>query len=182
MALAELDLTGGSGFLDVACGTGWAVRAARSHVPDGPVAGIDVSPGMIGVAAKDAPETVEFKLAKASEIPYLDETFHSVLCSCAFHHFPRPMRALEEIRRVLAPDGTFVLLDAARDVSLGIWLQDRWRRLLEASHIRYYTTRELRRFVKAAGMQLDGETRTIKKFRDRGKMFTGLAVLTCRRG
>ncbi len=165
----------------MACGTGWAVSAASSHVAGGPLAGIDISPGMIEEARKGAPETGEFKLAKASEIPYHDATFHSVLCSCAFHHFPRPLQALSEIRRVLAPDGTFVLLDVARDVSLGIWCQDCWRRLFERSHVRYYTTGELRRFVEAAGMRVEGEPKTIKRFRDHGKMFTGLALLTCRR-
>ena len=83
------------------------------------------------------------------------------------------------MRRVMKNDGTLVLLDAARDVSLAIWLQDRWRRQFERSHVRYYTTTEMKALVEKAGFSLVGEIISLNKFKDHGKLFTGLALLEC---
>ncbi|HUG37602.1 MAG TPA: methyltransferase domain-containing protein, partial [Candidatus Limnocylindrales bacterium] len=48
----EADLRPGERVLDAACGTGVVARLAAAEVgPDGEVAGLDVNPGMLAVAA-----------------------------------------------------------------------------------------------------------------------------------
>lgn len=181
LALSKLDLDDGPGFLEVGCGPGWAVREAAKRLQSGCCAGIDISPKMIEKAQAQSQdgENVEFHVANAESIPYPDMTFHSILCTNSFHHYKTPLKALGEIRRVLRREGTFVLLDSARDVSLAIWLQDRLRRYLEPSHMRYYTTTEIQDLLSTAHWELKSPIHTIKNFNDQGKTFTGLMLMQC---
>ncbi len=180
-SISKLDLKAGGAFLDVGCGTGWAVRevAPRCRIS----CGIDISPKMIEKARSQAPEleNLEFRVANAESIPYPDDHFDAVLCTCSFHHYQNPIAALSEIKRVLKPGGRFVLLDSARDVSFAIWLQDRGRRYLERSHVRYYTRREVRDLLATVGFEPTEDIAGIKRFMDHRKVFTGLMLASCRK-
>lgn len=182
LAISKLNVQARPGFLDVGCGTGWAVRTVAKELRSGPCCGVDVSPGMISKALRvsNAPNC-HLRVADVHSLPFDDETFGSVLCTCSFHHYGEPIEALREIRRVLKSDGLFALLDSARDVSLPIWLQDRWRRYLELSHVRYYTTTEMGEMLAAAGFRTVGEIQRFKRTMDHGKVFTGLMLAVCRR-
>jgi len=181
LAMSKLNIAEGYGFLDVGCGTGWAVREAAKRLKFGKACGIDISLKMIEKAISQTPigHNTEFRAANSEAIPYPDESFSSILCTCSIHHYQNSLQALSEMRRVMKNDGTLVLLDAARDVSLAIWLQDRWRRQFERSHVRYYTTTEMKALVEKAGFSLVGEIISLNKFKDHGKLFTGLALLEC---
>lgn len=180
-ALSKLDLDGGPGFLEVGCGAGWAVRQAAKRIPSGTACGIDISPLMIEKAAAqvDNSENVEFQVASSESLPFENETFQSILCSNSFHHYENPVRALREIKRVLRPHGRFVLLDSARDISLGVWLQDRFHRCFEKSHVRYYTTNEMTQLLNDADLKLVGALQIIKRFMHCKKLFTGLMLAVC---
>ena len=179
LALSKLPLDNGSWFLDVGCGPGVAVREAAKRIGDGKACGIDISPKMVEKAKKLAAEqpNVEYHVANSESIPYADDTFKSVICTCSFHHYERPVEALHEIRRVLRPGGKFVLVDSARDVYLPIWLQDRYRRHFERSHVTYYTTGEMRQLFADADWPLVEEIETFKEFMQLGKVFTGLMLV-----
>lgn len=84
--------------LDVGCGTG----VLHDLYPNLDIIGIDVSSGML------AYHKGKHKLASAEDIPYAAGRFDSVVCRSVLHHLPSPEKALEEIKRVLKPGGTFV--------------------------------------------------------------------------
>lgn len=181
MALSLLDLEEGEGFLDVGCGTGWAVRQAAESLKAGQACGIDISPKMIENAVGETlnSHNTEFQVASAESIPYANDSFSSIICTFSIHHYQNPVQALLEMRRVLKLGGSIIVLDSARDLSFPIWLQDRARRYFERSHVKYYTTKEMEELIKAAGLKLDGEMITIKKFRDHNKTFTALMLVKC---
>ena len=180
-ALSKLNIAEGCGFLDVGCGTGWAVREAANGLRNGKACGIDVSEKMVEKAIAQTQEftNIEFRVADAEFIPYPDESFSSVLCTCSFHHYQNPGRALLEMKRVIKKYGKLVFIDSARDVSFAIWLQDLWRRHFERSHVRYYTTKELKVLVEQAGLKIVDEVVTIRRFMFHRKVFTGLVLLKC---
>jgi len=87
-----------------------------------------------------------------------------VVCRAAFKNFTEPVKALEEMRRVLRPGGTVLLIDMRRDVpvaelrryvnGLGVSRVNRWFMMFIFHSIlirRAYPLEEIRRMVTEAG-------------------------------
>ena len=102
----------GERVLDVACGTGAVARLAAQRIgPAGRVVGLDINPGMLGVArcAVPAGASVEWQEGSAEIMPFPDEAFDLVLCQMGLQFFKDRSAAMREMRRVLAPDGRLAL-------------------------------------------------------------------------
>jgi len=96
----------GGQVLDVACGTGVLAREAVPRVGStGFVAGVDLDPGMLAVAAELSP-TVEWRRAAAESLPYPDGSFDVVVSQFGLMFFSDRRKALGEMLRVLRPEGT----------------------------------------------------------------------------
>ncbi len=77
-----------------------------------PVAGVDISPGMLRRAqrrARGAPVTLLH--ADVERLPFRDAVFDDVVGTFVFCSVPDPVRGLREIRRVLRPEGRLLLLE-----------------------------------------------------------------------
>lgn len=108
--LQRADLAAGDRVLDLACGTGIVARLAKERLGNsGHVVGIDVSPPMLEVASKIAPN-VEWREGNACALPFGDgETFDAIICQQGLQFFPDKPAAAREMRRVLAPGGRAVM-------------------------------------------------------------------------
>lgn len=99
----------GARVLDVACGTGILARQAAGIVgPQGAVAGIDINPAMLRVAREvsaDLQPAIDYRQASAMDLPFPDRSFDAVCSEQALTFFPDAVRALGEMRRVLADGG-----------------------------------------------------------------------------
>jgi ubiquinone/menaquinone biosynthesis C-methylase UbiE len=51
-------------------------------------------------------------------MPFADNTFDFLLCRAAFKNFGQPVRALQEMCRVLKPGGRGLIVDLRKDASL----------------------------------------------------------------
>src|ERR1700684_739910 len=115
--LASL-LPDGGDVLEVAPGPGFlAIEMARDSRLR--VTGLDISKTFVGLARKDAGEAggpATFQVGNASEMPFADRSFDLLVCRAAFKNFSEPEKALREMRRVLRPGGTGVIIDLRRDV------------------------------------------------------------------
>ncbi|MDQ0960817.1 SAM-dependent methyltransferase [Streptomyces sp. B4I13] len=105
------DLFPGATVLDLACGTGFAARAAAAQAgPTGRVAGADLNEAMLKIAQACHPRLypdIEFTAAPADDLPYPDATFDAVLCQQGAQFFPDLDAALTETARVTRPGGRF---------------------------------------------------------------------------
>ncbi|MFN2614298.1 MAG: methyltransferase domain-containing protein [Actinomycetota bacterium] len=99
--------------LDVACGTGYlAIGIAAAGIAS-EVHATDLSPKMIERTRENAAETdteVRATLADGERLPYADASFDLVVARGALHHLPAPLAGLKEIRRVLEPGGTALVM------------------------------------------------------------------------
>jgi len=99
--------------LDVACGTGYlAIGIAYAGIA-AEVHATDLSPKMLERCRDNAAAvgaTVQTALSDAERLPYADDSFDLVCARGALHHVPSPLEALCEMRRVLAPGGTAIVL------------------------------------------------------------------------
>jgi SAM-dependent methyltransferase len=111
MALEMLALEPGDSVLDVACGPGNFTRALARVSGDGLVVGLDASRTMLEQAVREAnPPNVRYVRGDAAALPFPDATFDVVCCFAALYFIAEPMRAIDEIVRVLAPGGRVALL------------------------------------------------------------------------
>lgn len=96
----------GQKVLDLCCGQGslTAVMSAAGAA----VTGLDFSPTMLAIAAKNAPNASLHK-GDATAMPFPDRSFDSVVCNFGMMHLPDQPKALSEISRVLRPDGQFLM-------------------------------------------------------------------------
>lgn len=142
--------------LEVGVGTGRNLDI----YPDGiQLTGIDASKGMLERARQraadlDMADDVSLDLADVQDLPYDDDTFDTATATCVFCSVADPVRGLEEVRRVVRPDGQVLLLEHVRPRNgfLG-WLFDLLtplvRRLVGPS-----INRRTEANVEAAGLEI----------------------------
>jgi ubiquinone/menaquinone biosynthesis C-methylase UbiE len=117
--------------------------------------GFDLSPGMIAQARELANASglgnVEFREGDVSgPLPFEDEAFTAVVCTTAFHHFPRPQATLAELHRVLAPGGRVVIADGNRRHP-AVFVVDLALRVLQPSHVGLHSPARLMHDLTASG-------------------------------
>src|SRR5207247_2394806 len=125
------------------------------------VVGLDVSEGMLGKAREQARaagvRNVRFQAGAAEALPFPDASFDLVTCRVAPHHFVSVPKFVAETRRVLRAGGRLLVADTA--VPDGSKEVDEWQNRVEAlrdpSHVRNFTPSEWRKFVTAAGLELE---------------------------
>ena len=114
-------------FLDIGCGTGILLMRLHEKFPQAALAGVDISPGMIKMAASKAANTptVTFQVGNASAgLAYPDGHFDYISCCHSFHHYPDQASALKEFRRLLKPGGKLLFVDSNINSVWG-WLMHR---------------------------------------------------------
>ncbi len=99
--------------LDLACASGIYTRLFSKAARQGRVVGLDLSMPMLQCGARknqdEHIENVVYMRGTAMELPFADAFFDVVNCCGALHLFPDPIKALENISRVIKPTGRFTL-------------------------------------------------------------------------
>ncbi|HEV8561264.1 MAG TPA: methyltransferase domain-containing protein [Actinophytocola sp.] len=97
--------------LDVGCGTGRLLRSAASRFPGTGLVGVDVSGGMLSVAAAAALAGTPVVLVRAAaeRLPFADAVFDLVTATLTYRHWVDQAAGVAEIGRVMNPGGVFGL-------------------------------------------------------------------------
>jgi len=101
----------GMSILDVGCGTGAFLDFYQRY--DCNLFGIDPSPAMLEIAKERLAGKAELYLGSAAEMPYPDASIDLIVSMLVLHEMDHPLRlaVLEEMKRVLKPDGRILLID-----------------------------------------------------------------------
>jgi ubiquinone/menaquinone biosynthesis C-methylase UbiE len=145
--------------LEVAVGTGLNLGL---YPADARLTGVDLSPGMLAQARSRSAATgrpIELKEADIAALPFGDGTFDTVVSTLAMCAVPDEEVAILEVRRVLRPGGTLLLLD---HIVSNWWPIRAGQRLVELYTIPHggeHMTRRPRPIVERAGFVIEESER-----------------------
>lgn len=101
--------------LDVGCGPGSITLGFAEAVAPAEAVGVDFQPSQVAQAralcAERGLTNARFETADAYELPFPDSSFDAVFAHAVLWHLREPARALNEMRRVLRPDGLVGIRD-----------------------------------------------------------------------
>jgi ubiquinone/menaquinone biosynthesis C-methylase UbiE len=106
-----LDLAGLRGdeyMLDVGCGNGTYLAALHARGHRGPIAGMDLSHGMLAAAAPRRGSATLFQ-GDVQHLPFADNTFDVSLAMHMLYHVPDRALAIRELRRATKPGAVAVV-------------------------------------------------------------------------
>ncbi|MBN2381071.1 class I SAM-dependent methyltransferase [candidate division WOR-3 bacterium] len=134
--------------LDVGSGGGEMLIEIVKELPGLEGVGVDLSEPLIGMAGKKAEEAgiadrIKFIKGDVQNMPFKDDSFDAVISLNVFHVLPDPVAMLDEVERVLKPDGRFGLSDIKRS-----WLGRLMKMLATA-----YSVEEVREILKRSKLR-----------------------------
>jgi ubiquinone/menaquinone biosynthesis C-methylase UbiE len=139
--------------LDVACGPGLVVCAFAQVARE--ATGVDMTPAMLEQARRHAAElgvsNAHWQLAEIPPLPWADDSFDVVVTRYAVHHMTDPLAMLREMVRVCAPGGRVVVCDLALAPE-AVAAFNAMDRLRDPSHVRAFSSDELRELYLQAGL------------------------------
>ena len=108
--------------LDIATGTGDLAIMMASLNPD-KIIGLDISAGMLDVgkqkiAKENLSDKIEMIVGDSENMPFDDQTFDAITVSFGVRNFANLNKGLQEIRRVLKPNGKLVILETSGPTKL----------------------------------------------------------------
>jgi ubiquinone/menaquinone biosynthesis C-methylase UbiE len=111
----KMRLKPGDSALEVGCGTGNDAVLLTNYVgKTGKVTAVDRSQLMLNQAmeeVKNAISELEFVLADAEKLPFLDNTFSAIRVDRTLQHISHPQKAIAEMARVVKPNGWVVAFE-----------------------------------------------------------------------
>jgi ABC-2 type transport system ATP-binding protein len=121
--------------VEFGCGTGF-YTGVLSEKADSVVA-TDISPGMLAAAKKQIrAENVKFQLEDCQQTSFLEGAFDTAFMSLVIH-FTEPEKTLAEMRRVLKPGGTLIILNLDPGALNGLNRIRGWTRVIYNGLVRY---------------------------------------------
>jgi ubiquinone/menaquinone biosynthesis C-methylase UbiE len=114
--------------LEIGPGPGYVGLEWLKKAPNGKLTGCEISYDMIALANRNAAEyglvdRAQYVHGNCMHMPFENYTFDAVFSNGSMHEWEDPVKAFNEIFRVLKPEGVFCIIDMRRDVSPALkWL------------------------------------------------------------
>ena len=112
-AIKMLDIKPHDNVIDLCCGTGDLSGIIKKTSPHACITGIDFSEKMLSVA-KEKYTGICFMQGDVTNLPYADNSFDYAVMGFGLRNILNAEKAVEEVYRILKPNGKFLHLDFGR--------------------------------------------------------------------
>ncbi len=137
--------------LDIACGPGDFLEYLKDRDKSIKITGTDIAPGMVTYAKNKLGEKADIFETDSETLPFEDGSFDVVTVMMAFHHFPRQLDSLKEIKRVLKSGGICFIADVMAPSEFQKKLWNFFEKLSGVrGYIQHYTEVDLSRLSEKA--------------------------------
>lgn len=156
-----MEVRPGGHFLDLGTANGYVAFALARQYPRAFVEGPYIAEGAVlqnvEIARSERLSQANFRAYDGGVLPYRDGTFDGIVCRYSFHHYPRPVESIREIRRVLASGGFFLLSDPYADDEDASDFINSYQALVPDGHVRFYRRNEIDVLFLAGGFRVSKE-------------------------
>ena len=136
--------------LEVGCGTGHWLNILHSHAQ---VLGIDLSLAMLKKAISSHPDLLVI-CGEVVHLPFSDQTFDTVFCVNALHHFTNPSAFVTEAYRLLVPNGVLAVIGMNPHTGKDRWfIYDYFPGTYEVDLQRYPSPKTVAGWMTSAGFE-----------------------------
>ncbi|MGH2416452.1 MAG: class I SAM-dependent methyltransferase [Microcystaceae cyanobacterium] len=154
--------------LDVGTGTARIPILIGQQRPEWQIIAIDLAKSMLEIGQKNVQEAdlqkqIHLDVIDAKQMPYGDRQFDLVISNSLIHHLPNPLPFLQEVKRVLKPNGAILIRDLLRPLSqdlmhqivaaIGSEYSEHQKQLFRDSLQAAFTLEEIKQLVKTAGLE-----------------------------
>jgi ubiquinone/menaquinone biosynthesis C-methylase UbiE len=151
--LTKVKIASDDVILDVGCGGGKTVNRLAQQAPKGKAFGIDYSADMVEYSKKVnkrliAQNRVQIVRGSVEKMGFPNDYFDLVTAFETTYYWPSFRDALKEIKRVLKPDGTLLLVNEM--VQDGVY-EVKYAKLIEETHVRLLPLAEIRNVMRSVG-------------------------------
>ncbi len=138
----------GEDLLDVGCGSGnYTLSLAVKGIN---IVGIDPSVVMLNKAREKDPN-IRWLVGKAEKIPLGSNEIDATICTMTLHHWTDLNSGLEEIYRVMKPNGRLVILTSTSEQMHTYWLNHYFPAMMSAASSRMPSKTTLLSALQASG-------------------------------
>ena len=119
--IGEIQPPENANILDVGSGPGFLTLLLAKENPTVSVVGVDYSPTQVRAAdrlrIRNQIHNCCFRQGDAMNLPFQDASFYIVISVASIKHWPEGKKGLQEIRRVLTPNGSAFIGEADRNAT-----------------------------------------------------------------
>ena len=130
--------------IEIGVGTG------RFSIPFGIKVGVEPARAMAEIARK---QEIHVYQAKAENLPFRDNSFDFALMVTALCFLKNPLKALQEIRRILKPNGKVIIGMLDEDSPLGKFYEEKRNKSKFYRDARFYSAKQVLDWLKKLGFK-----------------------------
>src|SRR3989338_1732946 len=144
--------------LDIACGPGDFLLYFSNLAPNINLAGTDIAPGMVRYASQKLVGKAKILESKGENQPFSENSFDVITIMMAFHHFPKKLETLQNIKKILQPSGMLIIADivARSDFQKKFW-NIAEKVISVRGYVGHYTENDIKELAEKAGFSFSAE-------------------------
>ena len=137
--------------LDIACGPGDFLLYLSNIAPNVNLTGTDIAPGMVKHASQKLFGKAKILESNGENQPFSENSFDVITIMMAFHHFPKKLETLQNIKKLLRPNGVLIIADvvAKSDFQKKFWNMGE-KVISVRGYVGHYTEKDIEQLANTA--------------------------------
>ena len=141
--------------LEIGCGNGNGTKLIKKYFAPKKIIAIDLDERMIKIAQqRNTDSSATFQVMNAAQLNFPNNYFDAIFDFGIIHHIPNWKDCIQELKRVLKPNGKIILEDLSIE-TFSIGIGKLWKKILEHPYDNMYTKSQFSQYLKEIGFEIN---------------------------